>query len=182
MLAATGAFEIMEKTLKFSTVLPTLSPYTHTHTRLTAFLLGLPGRASTRKVKPIWILLKQETVSGSVSIPCDIFHNTKQTYNTKPTFSHVVWHLAWKNGTIYCHCLLQSLCWIGNGSILMQQVWQNGQALINWNTKICLNGYTILVCDQPTRSSQACIPPGSLNRVPASVGVKSGMTPLLGGR
>ena len=26
---------------------------------------GLPGRAGTRKVKPIWILLKQETVSGS---------------------------------------------------------------------------------------------------------------------
>jgi len=30
-----------------------------------ALLPGLPGRASTRKVKPIWILLKQETVSGS---------------------------------------------------------------------------------------------------------------------
>jgi len=27
--------------------------------------LGLPGRAGTRKVKPICILLKQETVSGS---------------------------------------------------------------------------------------------------------------------
>jgi len=26
---------------------------------------GLPGWASTRKVKPIWILLKQETVNGS---------------------------------------------------------------------------------------------------------------------
>jgi len=37
----------------------------HTHTRLTALCLGLPGRAGTRKVKPIWILLEQETVSGS---------------------------------------------------------------------------------------------------------------------
>jgi len=37
----------------------------HTHTRLTAVCLGLPGWASTRKVKPIWILLKQETVNGS---------------------------------------------------------------------------------------------------------------------
>jgi len=27
--------------------------------------LGLPGWAGTRKVKPVWILLKQETVSGS---------------------------------------------------------------------------------------------------------------------
>ena len=38
---------------------------THTHTRLTALFLGLPRWASTRKVKPTWILLKQETVSGS---------------------------------------------------------------------------------------------------------------------
>ena len=41
-------------------------PGTHTHyTRLTAICPGLPGCASTRKVKPIWILLKQQTVSGS---------------------------------------------------------------------------------------------------------------------
>ena len=35
------------------------------YTRLTALCLGLPRWASTRKVKPIWILQKQETVSGS---------------------------------------------------------------------------------------------------------------------
>ena len=39
--------------------------HTHTHTRLTALFLGLPRWAGTRKVKPIRILLKQETVSGS---------------------------------------------------------------------------------------------------------------------
>ena len=39
--------------------------HTHTHTRLTALFPGLPWWAGTRKVKPIWILLKQETVSGS---------------------------------------------------------------------------------------------------------------------
>ena len=39
--------------------------HTHTHTRLMALFPGLPGWAGTRKVKPIWILLKQETVSGS---------------------------------------------------------------------------------------------------------------------
>ena len=39
----------------------------HTHTRLTALCPGLTGWAGTRKVKtkPMWILLKQETVSGS---------------------------------------------------------------------------------------------------------------------
>jgi len=33
-----------------------------------------------------------------------------------------------------------------------------------------------------TRSTQPCIPPGSLNRVPASAGVNEGMSPLPGGR
>ena len=37
----------------------------NTHTRLMAPCPGLPRWASTRKVKPIWILLKQETLSGS---------------------------------------------------------------------------------------------------------------------
>ena len=35
------------------------------NTHLMAVCPGLPGWAGTRKVKPIWILLKQETVSGS---------------------------------------------------------------------------------------------------------------------
>jgi len=39
--------------------------HTHTHIRLTALFPGLPRWAGTRKVEPIWILLKQETVSGS---------------------------------------------------------------------------------------------------------------------
>jgi len=39
--------------------------HSHTHIGLTALCPGLPGRACTKKVKPIWILLKQETVSGS---------------------------------------------------------------------------------------------------------------------
>jgi len=39
--------------------------YTYTHTRLTVLCPGLSGWDSTRKVKPIWILLKQGTVSDS---------------------------------------------------------------------------------------------------------------------
>ena len=38
---------------------------THTHNRFTALCPGLPGWAGTRKVEPIWILQKQQTVSGS---------------------------------------------------------------------------------------------------------------------
>ena len=37
----------------------------HTHIRLMALCPGLPRWAGTRKVEPIWTLLKQETVSGS---------------------------------------------------------------------------------------------------------------------
>ena len=35
--------------------------YLHTHTRLTTLFPGQPGWAGTPKVKPIWILLKQES-------------------------------------------------------------------------------------------------------------------------
>ena len=38
-----------------------MNTLTHTHTRLTALCPGLPGWAGTRKVKQIWILLKQES-------------------------------------------------------------------------------------------------------------------------
>ena len=48
-----------------ATLLFWITYLTHTHTRLTALCPGLPGWAATRKVKPIWILLKQETVSSS---------------------------------------------------------------------------------------------------------------------
>ena len=37
----------------------------HTHTCLTAFFPGLPGSASTRKVKPIWDFTETREVSGS---------------------------------------------------------------------------------------------------------------------
>ena len=42
-----------------------VTPHTHTHTRLTALFPGLPRSAGTRKAKSIWILLNQETVSGN---------------------------------------------------------------------------------------------------------------------
>ena len=63
--------------------------HTHAHTHLTALFPGLPRWAGTRKVKPIWILLKKETVSGSgiswaacKSAPC-----SKQTTTPAPHHS-----------------------------------------------------------------------------------------------
>ena len=50
---------------QFTRVNQQCSLWLHTHTRLTTLCPGLPGWAGTRKEKPVWILLKQETVSGS---------------------------------------------------------------------------------------------------------------------
>ena len=59
---------------------------THTHTRLTAPCPGLPRWAGTRKVKPIWILLKQETVNGSgISWAiCKSAHRSRQITTPAP--------------------------------------------------------------------------------------------------
>jgi len=56
--------------------------YTHRHTqtRLTALFPGPPEWAGIRKVKPIWILLKQETASGS-GIGCMQVCTSLQTDN-----------------------------------------------------------------------------------------------------
>jgi len=50
----------------------------NTHTSLTALFAGLPRWAGIRKVKPIWILLKQETVSGS-SISWTIYNSASRS-------------------------------------------------------------------------------------------------------
>ena len=63
---------------------------THTHIHLTTLFPGLPGWAGTRKVKPIWILLKQETVSGS-GISWDICKSaTRSRQITMPEPHHSV--------------------------------------------------------------------------------------------
>ena len=59
---STGRLLPSTSTIAFVSI---IQPETHTHTHpLTALFPGLPRWATTRKVKPIWILLKQVTVSG----------------------------------------------------------------------------------------------------------------------
>ena len=71
-----------------------------THTHLMTLWPGLPGWAGTRKVKPIWILLKQETVSGSgISwAPCKSAPRSRQI--TTPAPHHSVFLQA---GCPSCH-------------------------------------------------------------------------------
>ena len=60
----TGRMLFLMPNQKWQSTEDMLILHTHTHPFKGPFL-GLPRWAGTRKVKPIWILLKQETVSGS---------------------------------------------------------------------------------------------------------------------
>jgi len=66
----------------------TTHTHAHTHTRLMALFPGLPGWAGTRNVKPIWILLKPETVSCS-GISWDI---CKFALRSRPAPHHSVFY------------------------------------------------------------------------------------------
>ena len=59
----------------------------NTHTRLTALFPGLPRWAGTRKIKPIWILLKQETVSGISWAICKSALHSRQITTPAPHHS-----------------------------------------------------------------------------------------------
>ena len=64
--------------------------HTHTHTRLMVLCPGLPRWAGTREVKPIWILLKQETVSGSGISRAVCRSAPRSRQITMPTLHHSV--------------------------------------------------------------------------------------------
>ena len=100
---------------------------THVHTRLMALCPGLPGWASTRKVKPIWNLLKQETVSGSgiswaicksaprsreITTPaphCSLFHRPNALPATQPMTS-VYWRQMLQQQKQFNNHFLVYLC------------------------------------------------------------------------
>ena len=93
------------------------SSASNTHTRLTALFPGLPRSAGTRKVKPIWILLKQETVSGSgiswdicksashsrqITTPAphrSVFYRPDALPAAQPTASKHWRHIVWADNT-----------------------------------------------------------------------------------
>ena len=105
---------------------------THTHTNLTALCPELPASACTRKVKPIWILLKQETVTGSgiswaicksaprsrqITIPAPhhwVFYRPDALPGAKPTVSKH-WRQCLHCSTHYKKCFV----------LLIQSLWCN---------------------------------------------------------
>jgi len=65
-----------------------------------ALCLGLPGSAGTRKVKPVWILLRQETVSGS-GISWAICNSTPRSrQTTTPIQINLTIHYVTKKTTV----------------------------------------------------------------------------------
>jgi len=67
IFALWSVFLWLHTTVLYFRIVHSLTTHTHAHThlRLMALFPGLPGWAGTRMVKPIWILLKQGTMSGS---------------------------------------------------------------------------------------------------------------------
>jgi len=131
---------------------------THARAHLTALCLGLPGWAGTRNIKPIWILLKQETVSGSgirwaicKSAPCSkeitmpaphhsVFYRPDALPAAQPTVSKH-WRQCSgftstnKNLIQQKHRQCSYLCLIfRNFSIWVYVKFQSGLHLWHWNT------------------------------------------------
>ena len=67
---------------------------THTYTHLMALFPGLPRWTGTIKVKPIWLLLKQQTVSGSGISWAICKSASRSTQITTPAPHHSVFLLA----------------------------------------------------------------------------------------
>jgi len=108
-----------QSVLSLSTLCNILCSIRISHTEmLTALFPRLPVWSGTRKVKPIWILLKQETVSGcgiswaicksaphsrQITMPAPhhlVFYRPDALPATQPTASE-----HWRHNTQHCHIL-----------------------------------------------------------------------------
>ena len=117
----------------------TAGSITHTRTRLTALCQGLPRWAGTRKVKPIWILLKQETVSGSVIswAICKSAHRSRQI--TMPAPHHSIFYrpdaLPAAQPTVSKHWRQYKCSIFTRWDFLLQEAWSDftcGQVSAVW--------------------------------------------------
>ena len=136
--------------------------HTHPHTRLTALCPGLPGWAGTRKAKQIWILLKQETVSGTgiswaicksaprsrqITTPAphhSVFYRPDALPATQPTVSKH-WRRQLLNGLQFIlHRTLRVELYNYSFSVFLRQkfaatVWHAGQICQEWvNPAFCV--------------------------------------------
>ena len=104
----------------------------HTHTHLTALCQGLPGQAGTRKVT-IWMLMKQETVSGS-NISQGIRKSapsSRQTTTSAPpphSFFTGMPFLPPNQSKHWRHHILHITCWSVNRTVSISNIYYNTHA------------------------------------------------------
>ena len=101
---------------------------THTHTRLTALFLGLPRWAGTRKVKPIWISLKQYTVSGSGTSWAICKSAPRSRQITTPAHHHSVFYRPDLTET-YTHTQTDRPHWEVKPNEYAKVKWENSSVL-----------------------------------------------------
>jgi len=164
---------------------------THTHTHTHTFNGPFSGTARVsryQKVKPIWILLKQETVSGS-GISWAICKSASRSRQiTMPAPHHSVFLQAEHSScrpTNSVKALKATVATVIRHEIASAPVCMDPWFVARFNLSLSTQSakrHLDRFVRFRTRSTQPCIPPGSLNRVPASAGVRAGMSPLPGGR
>jgi len=126
----------------------------------------------------IWRLRMLQMIMCCVYAVCKVvdqdmkFKTIVSVYRQLPNTSQQV--ALWFSLTLKTLVTLFSVIHYTQGQDARCSEYQDGWLSSGW--------YTVSVCNQPTRSTQPCIPTGLLNRVPASAGVRAGMSPLLGGR
>jgi len=133
---------------------------THTHTHLTALFPGLPGWAGTRKEKPIWILLKQDTVSGSgiswaicksarrsrqITLPAphhSVFYRPDALPAAQPTASK-----HWRHWSVKCIYYISSV-FLVIALLLPSLLWHCclGVRKSTWSVKIKWWGVGVVIC------------------------------------
>ena len=106
---------------------------TKEYARLTALCPGLPRWAGTRKVKPIWILLKQETVSGSgISWAiCKSAPRSRQTTTPTPHHSFFTGQMPFLPPNQQCQSTEGTQCYKGR---LIE--------IYTWPTEWCWRSFT----------------------------------------
>jgi len=134
--------------------------HTHTRTCLVALCLGLPGSAGTRKVKPIWTLLKQETVSGSgISWAiCKSAHCSRQI--TMPAPHHSVFYrpdaLPAAQPTVLKHWRHMVYKWLALHSREITSLAPHPNSLIHWSklfyNTVMTNGFYVPFCTNSSYS------------------------------
>ena len=99
--------------------------------------------------------------------PCGTQHHYQQVCIRPP--------VCWQRGPVVSvvRCFIHSFI---HSFILNEVTLHRARLVLGWVT--VFGQVYRLVCNQPSRSTQPCIPPGSLNLVPASAGVTAGMSPL----